>query len=688
LKFSSFANANHLLSLTSDNRVTVWDIEKHQKVHVIDEIKEDIYQISVSPDGGSYAISTPTTVYFYHNVWVGDSLNISESFRLMPYPFIGALLLKYKFLEADHRTRKEFILQYSNLNVRKYGWNLVHLICNFLKENSSHYLEACQSANVPFEVDNSGLTTFHYLIDTSPGKVDWQSVNLLLSYFISSIEKIEDRNLANLKKHQIISQISEILVPLSLRVNTGLLYKLLKFCVAEPLAPPGEQVITMGSIKNQNKNHGIVPLKSCLFADAKDQLISNEGTDLIDIDVVLLKLDYSPLSNDMLDMVKMLLALRTENYFRTRLFTVLIEHLWEQHRKFHYYLLIFFSFLMFMLSFYLTQGTHNIALEVIIFTSGTISLFYEVLQAYNSGICVYINDIWNVIDVFYHTLLLSVIFMSWAEVEPDSITLKWVRIMSLLMGYSKWVSFFRIHFQTRRLIRTIVEIIKALRGFSLVIILIIFGFTIAFLELSQSRNFSSQFLSVYSLIYANFSFDSYSTSQINLAVGFTIMLSIVLLNLMIAIMGDTYGKVQAKHTLTEGIEKLSLIMEAMIMKRPFARLFHKWFGYEYQSDEKTYLYFAEIEENTNIEDDDDDDGVDWEAKINHICLSINQSTQGISDDVKRIERKLEDGLNSQFALLKTEMLEKLDKVNLASPSSTTAMSFAKFKDLKDISNSI
>jgi hypothetical protein len=144
-------------------------------------------------------------------------------------------------------------------------------------------------------------------------------------------------------------------------------------------------------------------------------------------------------------------------------------------------------------------------------------------------------------------------------------------------------------------------------GFLLVIVLISFGFAISFLELDRSKGFINELLNVYSLSYGSFSFDDYpSTSQTVLCVLFTFLLSVVLFNLLIAIMGDTYAKVQAKHSLTEAMEKLSLILEAIIVKRPFLALFKQGNKSEKFKGERSFLYCAEIVEE-DIDNDDEEE---------------------------------------------------------------------------------
>lgn len=62
----------------------------------------------------------------------------------------------------------------------------------------------------------------------------------------------------------------------------------------------------------------------------------------------------------------------------------------------------------------------------------------------------------------------------------------WLVGLSILIGYFKWISFFRVFDSTRRLIKAIVDVLKDTRAFAVVIIFIIFGFSITFLEFNRN----------------------------------------------------------------------------------------------------------------------------------------------------------------------------------------------------------
>ena len=91
-------------------------------------------------------------------------------------------------------------------------------------------------------------------------------------------------------------------------------------------------------------------------------------------------------------------------------------------------------------------------------------------------------------------------------------------------------------------IRTILEIIKEMRSFLIILALALIGFSLVFFQFNRSLRYYDHLLNMYNLIYGNFSTDSLSLSEVSLLVVITFLVYI-LSNLLIAIMGGTFGKV-------------------------------------------------------------------------------------------------------------------------------------------------
>lgn len=126
-----------------------------------------------------------------------------------------------------------------------------------------------------------------------------------------------------------------------------------------------------------------------------------------------------------------------------------------------------------------------------------------------------------------------------------------------------------------KLIRMIIEIIKGIRSFIFIMVFLIFGFALICFVWNHQYTFGQNLFVIYNLLFANADPAQFSRPEILYYVIITSVLSILLLNVLIAIMGDTYQKVLTHRVLAEGQEKVSLILEATYFVRAFRKLFGK-----------------------------------------------------------------------------------------------------------------
>ena len=139
------------------------------------------------------------------------------------------------------------------------------------------------------------------------------------------------------------------------------------------------------------------------------------------------------------------------------------------------------------------------------------------------------------------------------------------RVVGSLAIVLLWVKFFyflRIFGPTAAFIRMITEVVKDMAIFSFIFLLGIFTFASAFFMLDGAntdhikhrvagKDFFSTIIFVYTNSLGDLSLDGFDQSEHTAALYtfwlmITIAIQIILLNLLIAIMGDTFDKVQEK----------------------------------------------------------------------------------------------------------------------------------------------
>lgn len=138
--------------------------------------------------------------------------------------------------------------------------------------------------------------------------------------------------------------------------------------------------------------------------------------------------------------------------------------------------------------------------------------------------------------------------------------LVWIRI----------ISFLRLFSQTRSLIRLLIEVIKDMIPFMLVLLIGVGAFTTAIyivinnhsLAIENERiSFVDSLKHVYRLMFGDFDTDNYGTPLWILFIFSSIFMPLIMLNMLIAIMSDTYERVSSNSIEADGKELNTLILE-------------------------------------------------------------------------------------------------------------------------------
>ena len=195
---------------------------------------------------------------------------------------------------------------------------------------------------------------------------------------------------------------------------------------------------------------------------------------------------------------------------------------------------------------------------------------------------------------------------------------------------------------------------KEIRSFLAVLSFIVIGSSLIFFQFDdESTTYADRLLFVYGLIYASFDTTGFSLSQIIYLIVVTVLLSVILLNLLIALMTDTYQRIEDSAALTDGIERVYMILETVVMKRAYSRTVNLFRGKRQRPDKhkensfKGYLFSVEkvtstVEKDTNG---------DWDGRVNAMRKIVSTEMQKNYEPIQKrltdIEEELtkhEDGL--------------------------------------------
>ena len=265
----------------------------------------------------------------------------------------------------------------------------------------------------------------------------------------------------------------------------------------------------------------------------------------------------------------------------------------------------------------------------------------------------YIFDFWNMLDSSSVCLNITVVIMVFLEADYHDINR--VSSVSVLILYFKLFYFLRIFFETGYLIRMIIEIIKDMKNFVGVLMIATIAFANSFYILgrnSEEGNLAGEdvwaaFIFSYKMGLGDFNTDGFETVDEEILwiifVINTLIILVVLLNLVIAIMGDTFDRVQET-------QDKSMLREIAQMIRENEFLFSR------KKVFKRSKYIIVIEP----EKAEGEGKGSWEGKLNQLKTFIEESSEAHIGHLK----KLEDGIENIASTALDEKLRPIeDKIN-------------------------
>lgn len=107
-------------------------------------------------------------------------------------------------------------------------------------------------------------------------------------------------------------------------------------------------------------------------------------------------------------------------------------------------------------------------------------------------------------------------------------------------------------------------------AFTLILAAIILSTAIVFYGFNRSVPFDRHIVETYTLIYGAFDFSTYTDTSQRILVSVTLfLLSVVLLNLLVSIMGHTFANFQENRIFTKSRTQIYMILKSMLFLRFF-----------------------------------------------------------------------------------------------------------------------
>jgi WD40 repeat protein len=350
-------------------------------------------------------------------------------------------------------------------------------------------------------------------------------------------------------------------------------------------------------------------------------------------------------SKDSLDLVKSLRDCPNQEIFNTKYVSMLLFDKWNAVKWFMLFqALVYVSFLI-CYSLFIILNLE--VFMVIAFVLNCILVLYEVVQMSFTGIS-YWEDLWNLIDLARFVLFTLLFFLTfWYEV----ITLPYLEVLVILIAWVKGLTYFRIFNSTRYLVYLMFEVVKDMISFITMTFYAIVGLSLMLYTMKNFEDKSAEgqeygkFLA-YTYMngigdYGTFDFDvgKFELTSFMIFSLTSIVNTIIMMNLLISIIGDTYDRVQ------QGIMVADLKQLAEMIVEIESLMF-----WNYEKTNKVHMQRLI----NKFEDNNEGLGV-WQGKVrelkgailvsaenqNRIVLELKAKIENFESNMKNIDAKLD-----------------------------------------------
>ena len=592
------------------------------------------------------------------------------------------------------------------------GQNVLHYISLCLPDVHYSLLKPIEAARVKFAYDTHGNTPLDYLMaykGQSPihtqqfRKAFFEMLPTFINYGAINISSM----LISLAKHNKAVLQQE---------GTSVYISYIQTFIfdAQELLHNGDLLPIQGEIVTHEKRC-YIPQKSLA---ATDSAISQK---LIFGSRASTTLQYTaigcPMSKDTLEVMDIVhRAEGNKKIFSLPLTTYMIDFYWKKYTPLMWLELLFHIIPLLFLTVYAVMQHHEDS-QYLLIPLLAIVVVYAIFELGEAWLRLgdYLSNVWNWIDVAYILVQFVLTVVAWTQ--GSTYLLRILVSVAIILSYTKMLVLMRVIDQIRHFVRMLLEILSDSLSFFVVVLIDIVAFALAMFQArlpidreedetdaTYIESFGRVLLEVFVLFFGDWDTSNYSAITLPFFVIVAVLLALIMLNMIIAIMGDTFDRVQDNLKLVDSREKLSMLRETMVMEKKIGYLLsrlHRWLRMKdstlscasYECAESSIeraedIYRANLSEKPFIlvirpyqNEGDDDEDSEWGGKLNELKKELRAVQESIQE-------KLQCN-NSELHVLK-ERLEvsntKLDTASLSIGSNKQEvkdMTSAKFAEMSE-----
>ncbi|OMJ82030.1 hypothetical protein SteCoe_17417 [Stentor coeruleus] len=289
---------------------------------------------------------------------------------------------------------------------------------------------------------------------------------------------------------------------------------------------------------------------------------SEDSTKRITFLVSALRLNLEIGSKESIDFLKSLLICSNTEIFKTKFIQYILNDKWSKVRRVMLLNGLLFILYLICLSFFIIM--REPLLLIIALVMNILMFTYELIQI-NINASGYFTEFWNYIDLSRAALFYVYFFYTY---DNPSDNYKWLLVAVTILSWVRGITLFGLSSNTRYMISLLTEVIKDIIAFAIVVFYSIISFAfikMAFKDLNKDDHY---FIIIGDLIIESF-FEATGGGDSNTE-GFTMVLVIfnsifnviIMMNLLISILGTTYGRVNDDAQVEDLKQLTEMIIEA------------------------------------------------------------------------------------------------------------------------------
>lgn len=286
-----------------------------------------------------------------------------------------------------------------------------------------------------------------------------------------------------------------------------------------------------------------------------DENVSTHGLSIVFYHTIC-PMDLDIGTNGSIEFLESLLECPYSEIFRTKLLKEILQNKWQKLKWAIYIQGILYIFYLVQLSFYCIFFRQSPMYLIVLFIVHVFLFLYEVIQI-TTDFYDYWLDVWNILDQLRGISFTLFCFLEWAGHDNKNVLL-----IVIIFSWTRGISYFRMFDGTRYMVRLLSEVIKDMKVFFIILFYSTLAFTFIFYLRNPDNLSFSEFLTIsYRLDLGDF--DADYTEAFDWVIFFlaTVINPLIMLNLLISIMGDTYGKVQETNDIANFQELTEMIIE-------------------------------------------------------------------------------------------------------------------------------